>query len=98
MSVSVSESGGVVTIGVSGRFDFSVHQDFMQSYRNIPKGQQAFVVDMSKTEYMDSSAMGMLLQLRDHASQSAKVKIINVNDSIAEILKIANFDKLFEIA
>lgn len=98
MSVTASESGNTVTIKVTGRFDFSAHQEFINAYRDVPKGEKAFVVDLSATEYMDSSAMGMLLQLREHADKASRIELANANANIQEILKIANFDKLFNVS
>ena len=95
---SVSADGGTVTIQVNGRFDFSTHQDFLKTYKQYPKGEKRYVVDLKAADYMDSSAMGMLLQLRDHGTGAAKVQLVNGNDGIKEILRIANFDKLFQIA
>lgn len=99
MNVLVSEApgGSEVTISVKGRFDFSCHQDFMRSYKEFPKGAKKFIVDLKDTEYMDSSAMGMLLQIREHSAKG-DVALRNGNDSVKEILKIANFDKLFKIS
>jgi len=97
MGVTTSEQGDRVTIKVSGRFDFSAHQDFVDAYRDTPKGEKSFVVDLSDTEYMDSSAMGMLLQLREHASKSSQIELDQANANIQEILRIANFDKLFKM-
>jgi len=98
MSVNTTVSGDVVTIHVAGRFDFATHQDFLRAYKEYPKGEKNFVVDLQSTDYMDSSAMGMLLQLREHASQASPIKLANGNDGIKEILRIANFDKLFSVA
>ena len=95
---SVSGDGRVVTISVAGRFDFAVHQQFMLAYKEYPRGEKCFVVDLEKAEYMDSSALGMLLQLRDHGQQADRVELINGNPGIREILHIANFDKLFRVA
>ena len=89
---SVSGDGRVVTISVAGRFDFAVHQQFMLAYKEYPRGEKCFVVDLEKAEYMDSSALGMLLQLRDHGQQADRVELINGNPGIREILHIANFD------
>jgi anti-anti-sigma factor len=100
MSVSsiVDESGAKVTIQVSDRFDFSTHRDFMKAYRKHPKGEMKFVVDLKQTEYLDSSAMGMLLQLREHAVKKPRnVVLLNANDAVRDILRIANFHKLFVI-
>ncbi|MES9967579.1 MAG: STAS domain-containing protein [Sedimenticola sp.] len=99
MSVTATESpdNSDVTINVSGRFDFSCHQEFLQAYTAFPKGDKHFIVDLSETEYMDSSAMGMLLQLREHSTREANVSLVNANEGVREVLRIANFDKLFTI-
>lgn len=100
MSVSskVSDDGNVVFIHVDGRFDFAMHQDFMHAYKEFPRGEKSFVVDLNKAEYLDSSALGMLLQLRDHGAQGGDVELRGSNDGVREILRIANFDKLFRVA
>lgn len=98
MAISKTESGDVVTIRVKGRFDFAAHQEFLSAYKELPKGQKHFIVDLSETDYMDSSAMGMLLQLREHGDKSKPVELVNGNEGIREILRIANFDKLFKVA
>jgi len=100
MSITSSESdnGKVVTIHVNGRFDFATHQDFMQAYKAYARGEKRFVVDLKNTDYLDSSAMGMLLQLRYHADRDGDIQLLNGNEAVREILKIANFDKLFKVA
>ena len=99
MSVTVTESdNGQVVIKVAGRFDFSCHQEFIAGYKSFPKGEKRFVVDLAGTEYMDSSAMGMLLQLRDYGDNASGVSRVNGKEGVMEILRIANFDKLFKIA
>ncbi len=100
MAVNVTESGDgqEVTIHVSGRFDFSAHREFMGAYKEYAKGEKSFIVDLEGAEYMDSSAMGMLLQLRDHGTPGGEIALINANEGVREILRIANFDKLFTIA
>ena len=63
-----------------------------------PRGEKGFVVDLKNAEYMDSSAMGMLLQLRDYGAKDQSMQLVNGNDGVREIPRIANFDKLFKIA
>ena len=99
MSISsfLSEDSQSVTIKVAGRFDFSTHQDFVQAYKGFPKGEKCFVVDLAGAEYMDSSAMGMLLQLREYNRRGENVVLTNGNDAVKDVLRIANFEKLFTI-
>ena len=98
VSSSVSDDGKKVTINVDGRFDFAVHRQFMFAYKEQPSGEKCLVVDLQYAEYLDSSALGMLLQLRDHGSKACEVELVNGNEGILEILRIANFDKLFKVA
>ncbi len=100
MGITSSESndGAQVTIHVSGRFDFATHQEFAKAYKQYPKGEKHFLVDLTDADYMDSSAMGMLLQLREYSDKSVGgVTLANGNEGVKEILRIANFDKLFNV-
>lgn len=98
MSVTSSRTDNELTIKVSGKFDFSCHQDFRATYEDLSEKPDTFVVDLSETTYLDSSALGMLLLLRDFAGgDSAKVMIKNCNAEIKKILAISNFEQLFDI-
>lgn len=93
-----SDSGKEIIIKIDGRFDFESHHDFRDAYRGASETGTEFVLDMSNTEYMDSSALGMILLLKEHSSTlGGDMKIINTSSDIQNILKIANFDKLFTI-
>lgn len=101
MSVSqvVSTDGKKVSINISGRFDYKVSQDFRDSYRQVP-GQDgvSYHIDLSDASYMDSSALGMLLLLREHAKcHEGTVYLESPSKQIDGILKVANFEQLFVI-
>lgn len=97
ISGEVGDGGGSVLIKITGRFDFNAHHDFRNIYRNEKAGA-AYTIDMSGTEYIDSSALGMLLLLREHAgNESANITIDGCNDEIKKIFAISNFEKLFII-
>ena len=94
----IDSSGKELTIKVDGRFDFSAHQEFRDAYESIPSDVNNYVVDLSSTSYLDSSALGMLLLLRDHAGgDNAHIKITKCNDDVKKILTISNFEQLFTI-
>lgn len=83
---------------VSQQFDYSVHQAFRDAYRNVSAVGCFFVVDLSKATYMDSSALGMILLLKEHAEKlGGKVTISKPNESVYKILTIANFDQFVTI-
>jgi len=98
MSINTSVSGDELTVVVEGRFDFSAHQEFRDAYEEAGSAVRKYVIDMAKATYLDSSALGMLLLLRDHAGgDSANVRIVRCNQDVKKILTISNFEQLFTI-
>ena len=100
LSTHRSEDGAPPTIAVEGRFDFGLHREFRNAYKSDDgtDAVRAYVIDLRNTEYMDSSALGMLLLLREFAGgDSADIRITNINQDIRQILEISNFNRLFTI-
>ncbi|WP_339524892.1 STAS domain-containing protein [Pseudomonas sp. EA_35y_Pfl2_R111] len=94
-----STDGQELTILIQGRFDFGAHQEFRNAYERVNTTPQRYVVDLKDTTYLDSSALGMLLLLRDHAGgDSAQIRLLNCNPDVRKILAISNFEQLFKIA
>ncbi|MDH2431262.1 anti-anti-sigma factor [Pokkaliibacter plantistimulans] len=96
----LSNDGKELTIRIQGRFDFSAHQDFREAYESVgEKLPRVFIIDMKETTYLDSSALGMLLLLRDYAGgDGADIRIVNCNMDVKKILIISNFGQLFNIS
>ncbi len=98
ISTTVSDGGDKVTIAVAGKFDFQLYDEFRASYADTAGSGVAYVVDLSDTEYLDSSALGMLLLLREHAGgEASTIEIRQASPEVRKILDVANFGKLFRI-
>jgi anti-anti-sigma factor len=98
MAISTKTDTTRQIIQVRGRFDFSVQAEFRQAYESVEPSMQ-FIVDFRDADYIDSSALGMLLLARDYAGgDNAKIEIINCGPEIKNILEISNFQKLFKIS
>ncbi len=98
LSTSTSADGQIFTIEIKGKFDFNFVQDFRNAYSNIEGNLEAVIVDLRETDYMDSSALGMLLNMQKSLSGKVnKIKISNCRPQIKKILQISRFDKKFDI-
>ena len=98
ISMTVSDGGNRVTIAVAGKFDFQLYDEFRASYADTAGTGVEYVVDLSDTEYLDSSALGMLLLLREHAGgEDSKIEITQASPEVRKILDVANFGKLFKL-
>ena len=98
IKTQISEDGTVFTISISGRFDITSYKDFGESYKDKLESVSKWIVDMAETEYVDSSALGMLLMLRERAGgENADISIVNLNSDLKKIFTTANFNKLFSM-
>jgi len=99
MQASLAIVDGRAVIRLQGRFDFNAHREFRDAVDQALAGDgREILVDMSAVEYLDSSALGMLLMLRDRAKgASREVALANCRGAVKQVLDIANFGKLFRI-
>ncbi len=98
ITANMDDEASHLTIAIEGRFDFSAHKEFRDAYEQVDQQPEHFSVDMGAANYIDSSALGMLLLLRDHAGgDQADVEIVNCSADVKKILTISNFDQLFAI-
>lgn len=94
----ITNDGAQLSITIDGKFDFSLHQSFRDAYANFQGKNVDIHIDLSKTTYMDSSALGMILLLKDFAEKNAnKVVIQKPNETVNKILEIAQFHRLLTI-
>ncbi len=98
ITTKLDSNTGILHIEVSGRFDFSVQQQFRNATNLLDHGVKIIELNLAKTERMDNSALGMLLVLRDKVGDNkSAVRIKNASPEVRKVLEIANFDKLFTI-
>lgn len=98
MAIGYEFDKGTLTIKLAGRLDFAMYQAFSDAYSSQePDHVSHYILDMSALSYLDSSALGMLLLLKDHATNTAKISIINCSKDVSKIFEIANFNQLFDI-
>jgi|UniRef100_Q47I42 anti-anti-sigma factor len=101
MQASILNEAGKAVIKLVGRFDFNTHREFRGSYEPLVSDTsvRSVVVDFSGVDYLDSSALGMLLMLRDKLGGANKeVALTGVRGNVKQVLDIANFGKLFQIS
>ena len=101
MQANVISKDGRAEIRLLGRFDFNAHREFREAVdaalADIAATQLS--VDLGGVDYLDSSALGMLLMLRDKAKVTGKsIALTNCRGVVKQVLDIANFGKLFNMA
>lgn len=101
MQITVEKNGTTARLAISGRFDFSSHREFRNAcdeVLQIPEIKE-IEADFKHVDYLDSSALGMLLLLREKAqSANLTVSLSNCTGIVQQVLEVANFQRLFSIS
>lgn len=100
MAINVQILDRAGRINMYGRFDFQVHREFKEAYTPLLDNPavREIEVEMSKVDYLDSSALGMLMLLNERAKAVNKpVTLLNTSGVVSQVLGVANFSKIFNI-
>ena len=100
MSIESTWNDGnkTLVIDIGDTFNYSSQQVFREAYINREQPGLIVKINMAMTEFMDSAALGMLIQLRKFVeSQKGKIVLVSPRDTVLKILKTAQFDRLFKI-
>jgi len=99
INTTFNENEKVYTITVDGDFSFSLLHEFRNAYSSKEaEAASNVIIDMRKTDTIDSSALGMLLNMQTHLNKKdGEIKIINCNRVVGNIFNITNFGKKFDV-
>ncbi|WP_370978957.1 STAS domain-containing protein [Agaribacterium sp. ZY112] len=88
------------TLSLDERFDFSCVENFRRSYEDVDLSSvNTLILDFSLTKYIDSSALGMLINAKGYFSESSVTIILsNCNAQIRKLFSISRFDLKFIIS
>jgi HptB-dependent secretion and biofilm anti anti-sigma factor len=87
-------------VSVKGRFDFSASREFQRTCTNAlaTLAVKEVEIDLGEVQFIDSSALGLLLMLREQGDNTHKaISLSNCHGAVKQVLDIANFSKLFHI-
>lgn len=94
MSIVSENSDGICRITLPAKFGFNDITEFRDAYQEADSAE--YVIDFRMTEYMDSSGLGMLMNLKRHVG-GGNITLIDCQPQIKKVLMISRFDKMFKI-
>jgi anti-anti-sigma factor len=93
--IQIDDRNDTVTVRITGRFDFRLIKDFQQL---LSKDPRTWVVDLIGVDYVDSSALGMLLLLRDRVrGEGQRIQLRGAHGQPRDVLMMAKFDRMFRL-
>ena len=99
MEYDLAAEGDTRTATLRGRFTFTDNKAFRDVVAEIRGGgYRNFLIDMSGLEFIDSAGLGMLLLVRDAATESdVTLAVRGPRGQVKKMLDIAKFDEILNI-
>ncbi len=101
MSVTavLTDDDKTITISISGAFTYALHREFRDIYKYVDDAVNKYVIDFAEVEYLDSSALGMLLLIQKHAQDTGvdDFVVTNCQQSVLNLFQLAHFGELMSI-
>ncbi|MBF0175912.1 MAG: STAS domain-containing protein [Magnetococcales bacterium] len=95
--IVVEESKEQVVLRLPAEFNFRLSNAFRECYQQRDPGL-TYVIDFQDVSLFDSSALGMLLMLRNHCGEEkARIHLVNCGPFVRKILATAKFELYFSI-
>ena len=94
MPITSNINDNKTTIYLGDKFDFSEVDSFRSTYEN--SDTENYIVDFKNTDYMDSSGLGMLINMKKVVGDK-KIDLVNCKSQIKKVLVVSRFDQHFNI-
>lgn len=90
--------GGSVTFRIEGAFDYAVVVELKRMAAEQETAPDACVIDLKQTTYINSSAFGGLLFLKQtFGLPDEAIRIVNASPPVRKMLEAVHFDQLFNV-
>ena len=100
MEIAYRDLGKHKIIAVDGDVDLYNVAELKQSIFKLLDSEQieSLIIDMKGINYMDSSGVGALVAGQKKVkTQGGKFSLVNINEDVMNILKLATLDQFFTI-
>lgn len=91
--------GGVIVTIKENRIDMAISRKFREELSTIlQKKPPVMILDLTETEYLDSSALGTLVTiLREAKAFGGEIRLAAMNQTLRTLMKLSKLDAMFKI-
>ncbi len=100
MELTATKHGALTLVsGLPKVFDYTACPDFQRALAPLVEaGPKVLLLDLSGVEFMDSSAIGSLITVRNRLlPDGGQVALCAIGSGVAKVLRIADLGKVFSI-
>lgn len=100
MGFTNTTSGGVSVVVIGGQLIVGNRQELKTLIQEgLDRGERKFLVDCSRTGYIDSSGLGALVSLSKKVRElGGELRIAGLNEDLRSLFELTKLDTLFHIS
>lgn len=97
LNIKKTSENGVACYKLEGRLDTVTAPELEAALQEGIAGITALTLDLEKLEYISSAGLRVLLSTQKIMQKQGELKLVNVGESIMEILEITGFAEILTI-
>ncbi len=97
MTITKNLEGKKLTVALEGRLDTGTAPQLEAELKTSVNGIEELVLDLKDLAYMSSAGLRVLLAAQKVMNRQGSMKVVNVNETIAEIFEITGFNEILTI-
>ena len=97
MTIKKAVNGTVLTVSPIGRLDTTTAPEHDAELKSALGGITELILDFAELEYISSAGLRVLLSAQKVMNAQGSMKVIHVNDIIAEIFDVTGFCDILTI-
>lgn len=100
MSLTQRNVGRILVFEVDGQLIVgNRHELKRRTLAALADGTRRFVVDFSRTEYIDSSGLGVLISLsKEVGAEGGELRLASLNEDLQTLFELTRLDTFFRIS
>lgn len=100
MEIKIQPNGQETTVQLIGLLDTTtISEQANELQKVLDIADQALVMDCSELEYISSAGLRFFMQLkRETEAKGGKIRIINLNEDVADIFRMSGFHNIFSLS
>lgn len=100
MEINIETTGKTAVLQLEGEFVFDSHKVLRAACAPILANTSTDFIqlELSRVKYLDSSALGLMLLMKEKAASAGKaVQIKGARGTVLQVLEVAKFDHIFDV-
>lgn len=97
MSFTWTKEGKTLRVGIDETLIVGNRHELKEVVlEQLDRGEKPFVFDFSRTQYIDSSGLGVLISLSNKIrDRRGTLRLVNLNDELQTLFALTKLDRLF---